>query len=156
MSPRDHPAQPRAVPEHAAQPDRRGAAPADDIAAIGEVARAHDLWILSDEVYEEMVFDGTSNSLAAGSHPDLADRVVIASSISKSHAAPGFRSGWCVGPAEFCPNAFCRLAETMLFGNQPFMADATAEAVSALACRAGMAARFAAAARSCWPTGWTG
>ncbi|MFY8151194.1 MAG: VWA domain-containing protein, partial [Hyphomicrobiales bacterium] len=34
--------------------------------------------------------------------PEFADRVIVASSISKSHAAPGFRSGWCVGPADFC------------------------------------------------------
>jgi len=55
--------------------------------------------------------------------------VIVASSISKSHAAPGFRSGWCVGPAEFC-NRLLPLSETMLFGSQPFIADMTAEAVS--------------------------
>jgi arginine:pyruvate transaminase len=68
---------------------------------LGEVARAHDLWILSDEVYEEMVFPGVPFTSPLD-FADLADRVVVASSISKSHAAPGFRSGWCIGPAEFC------------------------------------------------------
>ena len=61
--------------------------------------------------------------------PDLAERVVVASSISKSHAAPGFRSGWCVGPAEFSARLL-PVAETMLFGNQPFIADMTALAVA--------------------------
>ncbi len=113
-----------------------------DIAAIGALARAHDLWIVADEVYEELVFDGvpfTSPLYDAG----LADRVIVASSISKSHAAPGFRSGWCVGPAEFCARLL-PLAETMLFGNQPFLADATALAVAAPSqVAAGMRARLA-------------
>ena len=117
-----------------------------DIAALGEVARAHDLWILSDEVYEELVFDGT-DFVSPLSQADLADRVIAAASISKSHAAPGFRSGWCVGPADFVSRAL-PLAETMLFGNQPFLADATAEAISSPSPVArGMATRYAARAQ---------
>ncbi|TGD62404.1 pyridoxal phosphate-dependent aminotransferase [Tabrizicola sp. WMC-M-20] len=118
----------------------------EDIAALGEVARAHDLWIVSDEVYEELVFDGTE-FVSPLSHPGLADRVIAASSISKSHAAPGFRSGWCVGPGDFISRAL-PLAETMLFGNQPFLADATADAIAAPSPVArGMAARYAARAQ---------
>lgn len=117
-----------------------------DIAALGEVARAHDLWIVSDEVYEELVFDGTE-FVSPLSHPGLADRVIAASSISKSHAAPGFRSGWCVGPGDFISRAL-PLAETMLFGNQPFLADATADAIATPSPVArGMAARYAARAQ---------
>ncbi len=113
-----------------------------DIRALAEVARAHDLWILSDEVYEEMVFPGVTFASPLD-FADLADRVVVASSISKSHAAPGFRSGWCVGPAEFCQRLL-PLSETMLFGSQPFIADLTALAVSEPSpVAAGMAERFA-------------
>ncbi|MDZ4096662.1 MAG: pyridoxal phosphate-dependent aminotransferase [Paracoccaceae bacterium] len=101
---------------------------ASDIAAIGQLAKAHDLWILSDEVYEDMVFDGVAFASPLDD-PALVDRVIVASSISKSHAAPGFRSGWCVGPAEFAARLL-PLSETMLFGNQPFIADMTAQAVS--------------------------
>ncbi len=61
--------------------------------------------------------------------PELAERIIVAASISKSHAAPGFRSGWCVGPAEFCARLL-PLSETMLFGNQPFIADMTAAAIT--------------------------
>jgi arginine:pyruvate transaminase len=99
-----------------------------DIAALGELAVQHDLWIVCDEVYEEMVF-GPVPFASPLSDPALADQVVIASSISKSHAAPGFRSGWCIGPAAFCDRAL-PLSETMLFGNQPFIADMTTLAVS--------------------------
>lgn len=116
-----------------------------DIADLGEVARAHDLWIVSDEVYAEMVFPGATFTSPLA-RTELAERVVIASSISKSHAAPGFRSGWCVGPAEFIARLL-PLAEAMLFGNQPFIADMTALAVSQPSpVAAGMVARFAARA----------
>ena len=114
---------------------------AADIRALGEVAKAHDLWILSDEVYEDMVFPGVTFASPLD-HEDLADRVVVASSISKSYAAPGFRSGWCIGPAEFCARLL-PLSETMLFGSQPFIADMTALAVSEPSPVApGMAERF--------------
>ena len=112
-----------------------------DITALAQIAVAHDLWILCDEVYEEMVFEGTRFASPLDD-PALADRVIVASSISKSHAAPGFRSGWCVGPAEFC-DRLLSLSETMLFGSQPFIADMTAAAVSAPSPVAkGMAQRF--------------
>jgi arginine:pyruvate transaminase len=115
---------------------------AADLQALGQLAIAHDLWIVCDEVYEELVFDGCTFASPLAD-PALADRVVVASSISKSHAAPGFRSGWCVGPAEFCARAL-PLSETMLFGNQPFIADMTALAVSAPSTVApGMRLRFA-------------
>ena len=100
----------------------------DDIHALGALARAHDLWILSDEVYEDLVFPNVPFTSPLDLD-DLAERTVVASSISKSHAAPGFRSGWCIGPADFCARLL-PLSETMLFGSQPFIADLTELAVS--------------------------
>ncbi|MGQ0611551.1 MAG: pyridoxal phosphate-dependent aminotransferase [Paracoccaceae bacterium] len=100
-----------------------------EVQELGALARAHDLWIVSDEVYEELVFPGATFA-SPFDRPDLAERVIVTSSISKSHAAPGFRSGWVVGPAEFCARLL-PLAEAMLFGNQPFIADMTALAVAA-------------------------
>jgi arginine:pyruvate transaminase len=115
---------------------------AEDIAALGALAIKHDLWIVSDEVYEELVFDGTRFA-SPFDNADLAERTVVTASISKSHAAPGFRSGWCVGSAEFSARLL-PVAETMLFGNQPFIADMTALAVSQPSPVAGgMASRFA-------------
>ena len=101
---------------------------ADEIAAIGEVCRRHDLWIVCDEVYEQLVFDGTTFA-SPFDMPELAERTIVVSSISKSHAAPGFRSGWAAGPAEFC-SKLLPVSETMLFGVQPFIADMTAMALS--------------------------
>jgi arginine:pyruvate transaminase len=92
------------------------------IAAIGAVCIKHNLWIVCDEVYEELVFDGAFAS--PFDMPELADRVVAVSSISKMLAAPGFRSGWVAGPEQFCQKLL-PLSESMLFGNQPFLADMT-------------------------------
>jgi arginine:pyruvate transaminase len=116
--------------------------PKADLQAIGEIARKHDLWILSDEVYEDLVFAGTTFTSALDL-PEFADRVIVAASISKSHAAPGFRGGWCVGPESFC-TALMPLSETMLFGGAPFIADMVTKAVSEPSpVAAGMCERFA-------------
>ncbi len=113
----------------------------DDLIALCQLAAAHDLWVLCDEVYEDLCFPGVTFASPLDL-PEFADRVIVASSISKSHAAPGFRSGWCVGPADFCAHLL-PLSETMLFGSQPFIADMTAAAVSAPSPVAGeMMARF--------------
>ena len=118
----------------------------EDLRALCDLAAKYDLWVLCDEVYEDLCFPGVEFTSPLD-FADYAERVIVASSISKSHAAPGFRSGWCVGPAEFVSRAL-PLAETMLFGNQPFLADATAEAISAPSPVApGMAARYAARAQ---------
>jgi arginine:pyruvate transaminase len=114
----------------------------EDVQAIGAVAQAHNLWIMSDEVYEELIFDGAAFASPLD-EANLAERSIVVSSISKSHAAPGFRSGWCVGPGAFVERLL-PVAETMLFGNQPFIADMTALAVSRPSAVAqDMAVRFA-------------
>ena len=99
----------------------------EEVSEIGKVCERHGLWIVSDEVYEDLIFDGVFAS--PFDDPRLAERTIAVSSISKSHAATGFRSGWCAGPEEFCARLL-PLAESMLFGNQPFIADMTAHAVS--------------------------
>jgi len=100
---------------------------AQEIAAIGAVCKRHDLWIVCDEVYEKLIFEGSFAS--PFDLPELADRTIVVSSISKSHAAPGFRSGWAVGPEEFATRLLA-VSETMLFGGQPFIADMTAKAIA--------------------------
>lgn len=98
-----------------------------EVAAIGAVCRKYDLWIVCDEVYEELIFEKSFAS--PFNDPALAERTISVSSISKSHAAPGFRSGWAVGPTEFC-DRLLPVSETMLFGGQPFIADMTAMAIN--------------------------
>ena len=117
-----------------------------DLRALHEVAAKHDLWVLSDEVYGDLTHDGRPFTSALAD-PEFEDRTIITASISKSHASPGFRSGWAAGPAEFCKRAL-PLSETMLFGSQPFIADMTAVAVAQEPTLArAMAARMAHRAR---------
>lgn len=117
----------------------------EDIAEIGALARKHDLWLIVDEVYDELIFHEATFSSPL-SHLDLADRTIVVCSISKSHAAPGFRSGWCVAPELFCERIL-PLSEAMLFGSQPFLADATALAIANPSpVAAGMCVRFSARA----------
>ncbi|MGE0210885.1 MAG: pyridoxal phosphate-dependent aminotransferase [Parvibaculaceae bacterium] len=101
---------------------------AAELGAIGEVCAAHDLWIVSDEVYSTLVF---GNAAFASPFDDarLAERTVVVSSLSKSHAMPGFRAGWAIGPEEFATRML-PCAEAFLFGCQPFVQDATVYALS--------------------------
>jgi arginine:pyruvate transaminase len=94
----------------------------DEIAAIGEVCRRHDLWIVSDEVYETLIF-GNARFASPFDNPGLAERTVVVSSLSKSHAMTGYRAGWALGPAEFI-HRMLPFAEALLFGCQPFIQDA--------------------------------
>lgn len=96
--------------------------------AIGAIAKKHDLWIVSDEVYAAMIH-GNHVFHSPFFEKDLEERTVVVSSISKSHALPGFRCGWVAGSAEFC-NHLLPVTETQLFGSQPFLEDATAFALS--------------------------
>jgi arginine:pyruvate transaminase len=100
---------------------------AAEIDAIGEVCERHDLWIVSDEVYADLTFDVPFSS--PFDRPQLRDRAVSVASISKSHALPGFRTGWAAGPEEFS-RRLTLVSETMLFGIQPFLSDALAVALN--------------------------
>ena len=101
---------------------------AAEIAEIGAVCAEHDLWIVSDEVYAEFTF-GNAEFASPFDDPALAERTVIVSSLSKSHAMLGYRAGWAVGSAEFAARML-PLAEALLFGCQPFIQDASAFALS--------------------------
>lgn len=98
-----------------------------EIEMIGKVCEAHDLWIVSDEVYATMTYGNTVFS-SPFDIPELEKRTVVVSSISKSHALPGFRAGWIAASAEFC-NHCLPVTETMLFGSQAFLEDALAFAL---------------------------
>lgn len=95
--------------------------------AIGAIAKRHDLWIVSDEVYA-MFIHGNHVFHSPFMEKDLEERTIVVSSISKSHALPGFRCGWIAASVEYCKHAL-PVTETMLFGSQPFLEDAAAHAL---------------------------
>ena len=68
----------------------------NELEGIAELARDNDLWVISDEVYCDVVFGEGFTSIA--SVPGMDERTVIVGSLSKSHAMTGWRIGWAVGP----------------------------------------------------------
>ena len=98
-----------------------------EIDEIGEVCERHDLWIICDEVYADMTFDVPFCS--PFDRPRLRHRTLAVSSISKSHALPGFRAGWVASHLDVTPRLVL-VAEAMLFGSQPFIEDALAIALN--------------------------
>ncbi len=71
---------------------------ADEVAVVAAAAERHDLMIVTDEVYEKVLFDGHAHlSLAAS--PGCADRTITVNGFSKSYAMTGWRLGYASGPA---------------------------------------------------------
>ncbi len=99
----------------------------EKIAAIGMLCKKHDLWIVSDEVYATLIY-GNHIFTSPFFDKDLEERTIVTSSISKSHALPGFRCGWIAASEDFCAQALS-ISESMLFGSQAFLEDATAFAL---------------------------
>ena len=70
-----------------------------DMEEIAEVLRRYpDVWILSDEIYEHLVFDGMQSYSIAAVAPDLKERVVTLNGVSKAYAMTGWRVGFAGGP----------------------------------------------------------
>lgn len=69
---------------------------AEELQAVAEVARRHDLWVISDEVYGQLTYERSHRSIA--SLEGMAARTVVLNSLSKTHAMTGWRVGWVVAP----------------------------------------------------------
>ena len=95
---------------------------------IAEVCRKHDLWLISDEVYDTQVWDGAH--LSPRALPGMAERTLVVGSMSKSHAMTGSRCGWIVGPAEAIAHLIA-LATVTTYGVPGFVQDAALFALGA-------------------------
>ena len=69
----------------------------DELDAIVAVALEHDLYVISDEIYETVIFDGRKH-LSPAAVPGMAERTLTINGLSKSHAMTGWRLGWLAGP----------------------------------------------------------
>jgi methionine aminotransferase len=70
---------------------------AADLAALRALLCAHDLWLISDEVYEHIVFDGRQH-LSVLADPELRKRAVVVSSFGKTYHCTGWKIGYCIAP----------------------------------------------------------
>jgi aspartate aminotransferase len=66
--------------------------------ALAAVLRKHDCWLIVDEIYAELVYDGLRFASFATVAPDLLDRIVIVDGVSKTYAMTGWRIGWTLAP----------------------------------------------------------
>ena len=93
----------------------------ETLEGIAEVCRDHDLWLISDEVYDTQIWEGTHISPRA--LEGMAERTLVVGSMSKSHAMTGSRIGWVIGPEEIVEHLI-NLATHTTYGVPGYIQDA--------------------------------
>jgi aspartate aminotransferase len=72
--------------------------PPQEVEAIGRWAVDRGIWVVTDEIYEHLTFDGHEFTSIATAVPDLADTCVVLNGVAKTYAMTGWRVGWMIGP----------------------------------------------------------
>ncbi|TPW77376.1 pyridoxal phosphate-dependent aminotransferase [Schumannella soli] len=72
----------------------------EQTAAIGAWAEEHGLWVISDEIYQNLTYDGVRAASIVEATPALADRTILVNGVAKTYAMTGWRVGWMVGPSD--------------------------------------------------------
>lgn len=70
----------------------------DEVKAIGEWALANEIWVVTDEIYEHLVYGDNKFSSMPVLVPDLADQCLVLNGVAKTYAMTGWRVGWLIGP----------------------------------------------------------
>lgn len=94
---------------------------------IAQVCIDHDLWLISDEVYDTQVWEG--DHISPRALPGMIERTLVVGSMSKSHAMTGSRCGWVIGPPDVV-NSLINLATHTTYGVPGFVQDAALFAMS--------------------------
>ena len=94
---------------------------------IADVCKRHDLWLISDEVYDTQVWEG--EHISPRSLPGMAERTLVIGSMSKSHAMTGSRIGWVCGPKDAIGHLI-NLATHTNYGVSGFVQDAVEFAIA--------------------------
>ena len=72
----------------------------EQVRAIGQWALEHGLWVIADEIYQNLTYDGVRAVSVTEVVPELADRTLLLNGVAKTYAMTGWRVGWMVGPAD--------------------------------------------------------
>ncbi|TDD47178.1 pyridoxal phosphate-dependent aminotransferase [Kribbella antibiotica] len=72
----------------------------ESIEAIGRWALEHDIWVITDEIYEHLTYDGVQSTSIPVVVPELADQTVVLNGVAKTYAMTGWRVGWMIGPKD--------------------------------------------------------
>ena len=73
---------------------------AEQVKAIGEWALEHGIWVIADEIYEHLLYDGATAPSLPVVVPAMADRTIILNGVAKTYAMTGWRVGWMIGPKD--------------------------------------------------------
>jgi aspartate aminotransferase len=73
---------------------------AEQTKAIGEWALEHGIWVISDEIYQDLVYDGVRFTGILEAVPALADTTILVNGVAKTYAMTGWRVGWFIGPTD--------------------------------------------------------
>lgn len=73
---------------------------ADTLRAIAKWAIEHDVWVISDEIYEHMTYDDAETARIGSLVPEVRDRLIVLNGVAKTYAMTGWRVGWLLAPAE--------------------------------------------------------
>ncbi len=73
---------------------------AEQVKAIGQWALAHGIWVISDEIYEHLLYDGATAPSLPVLVPEMADQTIIINGVAKTYAMTGWRVGWMIGPKD--------------------------------------------------------
>ncbi len=73
--------------------------------AIGDWAESHGLWVVADEIYQNLTYDGVRAISIAEATPALQDRTILVNGVAKTYAMTGWRLGWMIGPADIIKGA---------------------------------------------------
>ena len=74
--------------------------PADEVAAVGRWAAEHGIWVVTDEIYQHLVYGDAAFSSLPVVAPEAADRTIVVSGVAKTYAMTGWRVGWSIAPLE--------------------------------------------------------
>jgi aspartate aminotransferase len=74
--------------------------PPEQVRAIGQWALEHGVWVVTDEIYEHLVYDGARAASIVVEVPELADTAVVLNGVAKTYAMTGWRVGWLIGPKD--------------------------------------------------------
>jgi aspartate/methionine/tyrosine aminotransferase len=72
----------------------------DQVREIGRWAHEHGLWVVTDEIYEHLVYGDTRFRSIVAEVPELADTAVVLNGVAKTYAMTGWRVGWMIGPSD--------------------------------------------------------
>ena len=74
--------------------------PGEEIEAIGRWAVSRGIWVITDEIYEHLTYDGVEHHSMPVLVPELAERCVVVNGVAKTYAMTGWRVGWLIGPGD--------------------------------------------------------